>query len=79
MQRPSNKQPASQPSRDVEETPFTMPPQVEVILWSDAYHGHLRPHFEGGISEAELAALDRAIARIEHRIFDGKPKQALSA
>lgn len=60
-------------------TPITLPVEVAAILWADAYRETLRPQLAGAISDAELAALDSAIERIERRIFEGKPKPGFFA
>jgi hypothetical protein len=58
---------------------FTLPVEVEAVLWADAYRETLRPALAARLTADELAALDQAINRIELGVFEGKPKVALSA
>jgi len=61
------------------ETPINLPVEVAALLWADAYRATLRPALQVRLPADELAALDRAVERIEHRIFSSPPKLALSA
>jgi len=58
---------------------FTLPVEVEAVLWADAYRDTLRPALAARLTADELAALDDAINRIELGVFEGKPKLALIA
>lgn len=46
----------------------TLPVEVAAILWADAYRETLRLALARKVTEADLAALDRAIARIEQYV-----------
>lgn len=54
-----------------------LPVEVAAILWADAYGETLRRALEGKVSEAELTALNRAVARIEQRVCESGAKGAL--
>lgn len=61
------------------DTQFTLPLEVEAVLWADAYRERLRPALKARLSADELVALDLAVEQIEQGAFRPTRKLALSA